>query len=448
MLRIDSAKPVSCCSGVSRRDFLHVGALPFLGSGLAGLSALQAASPVELDKETNCIFLYLMGGPPQLDTWDTKPHAPVEFRGPYKSTATNVPGIEVSQLFPRMACQADKVSLIRAFCHTNPSHPRASTWVQTGRPPVAGITYPHVGCVVDKIKQSRGELPAHILLPYKARSSQSAGFLGNLHQPFVVDSDPSSPEFRVKDLLPPDYVTSVRIDRRRRFRDVVDGAFREFEQRSADGKLLDANFARAYQIISSSSARKAFELSHESEKLRDQYGRNRFGQGCLLARRLIERGVRFVTVNMYDDFSGSWDIHGQAPFAPLAGLDDLGPTFDHAFASLIGDLHDRGLLNKTLVVAMGEFGRSPKVNPSGGRDHWPYCGSMIFAGGGVRGGQVIGASDKIASEPADRPVSPDEIVATIYHALGISVHTELLGAGSRPVPIVEIGVEPIRELFS
>ena len=447
MLRLDSRTPMRFCGGVSRRDFLHVGSLSFLGANLSQLQALKAESRADRDKEVSCILLYLMGGPTQLDTWDMKPQAPVEYRGPYRPISTSVPGIQISQLFPKMAQQADKLALVRSFCHTNPSHPRAEIWVQTGKPPVAGVRYPHVGCVVDKLQGSQGVLPAHILLPYKARASQSAGFLGNLYQPLVVNSDPSDPSFEVKDLLPPEYVSATRIDRRRKFRELVDGAFREFEAESAAGKLLDANFARAYQIISSATAREAFNLGHESEKLRERYGMNRFGQGCLLARRLIERDVRFVTVNMYDDFSGSWDIHGQAPFAPIAGMDTLGPTFDHAFATLIEDLHDRGLLNRTLVVAMGEFGRSPKVNPSGGRDHWPYCGSMIFSGGGVAGGQVIGASDKIASEPTDRPVSPEEIVATVYYALGISLHTDLPGPGARPVPIVEIGVEPIQELF-
>jgi uncharacterized protein (DUF1501 family) len=174
---------------------------------------------------------------------------------------------------------------------------------------------------------------------------------------------------------------------------------------------------------------------------------NRFGQSCLLARRLVERGVRFVTVNMFDDLAGSWDIHGQAPFTSLSALDTLGPMFDQAFSSLLEDLQQRGLLEQTLVVAMGEFGRSPKINPAGGRDHWPACGTLILAGGGIVGGQVIGSSDGMASEPRDRPVRPMEILASLYHALGVSIHTELDGPGNRPVPVVDIGVEPIRELF-
>ena len=448
MLRLDCRKATTFCHGSSRRDFMHVGSLAFLGACLSGRMALEAKPRQSGKTVESCILLYLVGGPPQLDTWDMKPHAPVEFRGPYRPVATNVPGIQISQLFPRMARQTDKLALVRSFCHTNPSHPRAAIWVQTGRPPVAGIRYPHVGCVVEKLKPASGDLPAHVLLPYKARGSQSAGFLGKLHQPFVVDSDPSDSRFQVRDLLPPDNVSTVRVNRRRSFRTLVDDAFQKFEEGSAEAKLIDSNFAQAYQIISSAEARQAFELDREPEKVRGRYGTNRFGQSCLLARRLVERGVRFVTVNMFDDFSGSWDIHGQAPFAPITGLNNLGPMLDNACASLIEDLHDRGMLEQTMVVVFGEFGRSPRVNPSGGRDHWPGCGSMIFAGGGVAGGQVIGASDRTASEPTDRPVSPEEILATIYHALGISLHTDLPGPGARPVPIVEIGVEPVQELFA
>ena len=446
MLRLDGHRKIGLCHGTRRRDFLHAGSLAFLGLSLGDLLSARAGAPESDD--VNCIFLYLVGGPPQLDTWDLKPEAPVEFRGPFQPISTEVAGIQISELFPKMARQLDKMAIVRTFTHDNPSHPQAESWVQTGMSPVSGIKYPHVGCVVDKLKQARGKLPSHVLLPYKARSGQTAGFLGKLHQPFIVDGDPSADEFRVQDLLPPDYLPPLRIDRRLSFRQLVDATFSKFEEQSAAGKVLDANFEQAYQILSSADAREAFELDREPEPLRERYGKHRFGQGCLLARRLIERGVRFVTVNMFDDFSGSWDIHGQAPFAPIAGLHTLGPMLDESYSSLIEDLHDRGLLEKTMVIAMGEFGRSPKINPAGGRDHWPYCGSMLFAGGGVRGGQVIGATDKRASTATERPVRPEEILASVYHALGISLHTDLPGPGNRPVPIVEIGVEPIHELFS
>ncbi len=447
MLRLDGPISVPLCQGLSRRDFLHAGSLAFLGLTLPELELLKARGLADPSNQMNCIFLLLLGGVPQLDTWDMKPDAPAEIRGPYQPISTQTPGIQISQLFPRMAQHTNKLALIRSFHHTNPAHPQAQQWMQTGRPPSAGIEYPHLGCVVEKLSKARGDLPSHILLPFKPKRGQSAGFLGKTHEPFVIDSDPSNREFQVRDLLPPDYVSALRVERRLGFRRLVDRAFKRFEEGSTPTRLLDSNFAQAYQIISSSEAREAFDLELEPEKLRRRYGMNQFGQSCLLARRLVERGVRFVTVNMFDDLAGSWDIHGQAPFASLTALDSLGPSFDNGFSTLIEDLHDRGLLDNTLVVATGEFGRSPKVNPAGGRDHWPACGTLVFSGGGVVGGQVIGSSNSIASEPKDRPVSPDEILASIYRALGISLHTELPGPGNRPVPIVEIGVEPIHELF-
>ncbi len=447
MLRLDGPISVPLCQGLTRRDFLHAGSLAFLGLTLSELELLKARGAADPSNQMNCIFLLLLGGVPQLDTWDMKPDAPAEIRGPYQPISTDTPGIRISQLFPRMAQHTSKLALIRSFHHTNPAHPQAQQWMQTGRPPSAGIEYPHLGCVVEKLSKSRGDLPSHILLPFKPKRGQSAGFLGKTHEPFVIDSDPSNQDFRVRDLLPPDYVSALRVERRVGFRNLVDRAFKRFEEGSASTRLLDSNFAQAYRIISSSEARDAFDLALEPEKLRRRYGMNQFGQSCLLARRLVERGVRFVTVNMFDDLAGSWDIHGQAPFSSLTALDSLGPSFDSGFSTLIEDLHDRGLLDNTLVVATGEFGRSPKINPAGGRDHWPACGTLVFSGGGVVGGQVIGSSDSIASEPRDRPVSPDEIQASIYQALGISLHTELPGPGNRPVPIVEIGVEPIHELF-
>ena len=215
-------------------------------------------------------------------------------------------------------------------------------------------------------------------------------------------------------------------------------------------RLFDATFHQAYTLMSSQKAREAFELAREPEQVRQKYGQNRFGQSCLLARRLIEAGVRFVTVNMFETVFDeiTWDIHGSKPFSPISCYRDLvGPMFDMAYSSLLQDLHDRGLLTSTMVLAMGEFGRTPKVNPAGGRDHWPQCWSIVMAGGGVKGGQVIGASDEIGATPKDRPTSPAEVAATIYKGLGISLELELPGAQGRPIPLVERGVEPIKELF-
>ena len=220
---------------------------------------------------------------------------------------------------------------------------------------------------------------------------------------------------------------------------------------SQDTKLLDANFHQAYTLMTSPQARKAFDIHKEPEKMREKYGKNRFGQSCLLARRLIERGCRFVTVNMFLTVFNeiTWDIHGSKPFPPISALKTYcGPMMDNAYTSLLEDLQERGMLENTLVVAMGEFGRTPKINPAGGRDHWPQCWTMLFAGGGIQGGQVVGSSDELGGYPKDRPVTPDEVAATILYALGIDLNIVLTGPSNRSIPLVNPGVEPIRELFS
>ena len=278
---------------------------------------------------------------------------------------------------------------------------------------------------------------------------QNAGFLGKTYDPFVLNADPSDPNFKVPDMLPPDYLTALRVDRRKNWREMVDHTVSKFET-SQDARLLDATFHQAYTLMSSQKAREAFELAQEPEEVRQKYGQNRFGQSCLLARRLIEAGVRFVTVNMFETVFDeiTWDIHGSKPFSPISCYRDLvGPMFDKAYSSLLEDLHDRRLLTNTMVLAMGEFGRTPKVNPAGGRDHWPQCWTILMAGGGIKGGQVVGASDDIGATPKDRPTTPAEVAATIYKGLGIPLELELPGAQGRPIPLVDRGIEPIKELF-
>jgi len=229
----------------------------------------------------------------------------------------------------------------------------------------------------------------------------------------------------------------------------VDDSVRAFEA-DVNAKLLDTNFQQAYTLMSSAKAREAFDLKQEPEAVRKKYGLNKFGQSCLLARRMVERGVRFVTINMFETVFNeiTWDIHGSRPFTPIAAYRDIvGPWFDNGYSSLLEELAQRGMLANTLVVAMGEFGRTPKVNPAGGRDHWPQCWSILFAGGGVQGGRIVGASDEIGGYPKDRPVTPAEVAATIYHSLGIDLSLELPGPQGRPVPVVDYGTKPIGELF-
>jgi hypothetical protein len=403
-------------------------------------------------------MLMLVGAPSQLDTWDMKPNAPMEIRGPFKPIKTNVPGIEVSENFPRMAKHADKFAIVRSMYHTAAAvHDTGHQMMQTGRLFQAGVEYPHVGCVLSKLKGPKGDVPAHVLLPRPIGNTggnmphgQNAGFLGKAFDPFVLNADPSDPNFRVPDLLPPDYLTALRVDRRRNWRADVDKTVSMFET-SQDARLLDSTFQQAYTLMSSQKAREAFEIHKEPDKVRERYGMNRFGQSCLLARRMIEAGVRFVTVNMFETVFDeiTWDIHGSKPFSPISCYKDLvGPMFDNAYSSLLEDLKDRGLLSNTMVWAMGEFGRTPKVNPAGGRDHWPQCWSILAAGGPVKCGQAVGASDDIGAAPKDRPANPSEVAATILQGLGIDLRTELPGAQGRPIPVVDRGVEPIKELLS
>jgi hypothetical protein len=328
--------------------------------------------------------------------------------------------------------------------------------MQTGRLFAGGIEHPHYGSVVSKVFGGRGDSPAHVLMPRPIGNTggglphgQSAGYLGKSFDPFILNADPSAADFRVPDLLPPAELTAVRASRRRRLRDAIDQGIAAFES-SPDARLLDSSFEQAYSLMSSEKTRDAFDLSREPAHLRDRYGRTRFGQCCLLARRLVERGVRFVTINMFETVFNeiTWDIHGSSPFSPIeCYANEVGPNFDNGYSTLLEDLESRGLLENTVILAFGEFGRTPKINPAGGRDHHPGCWSALFAGGPVRGGQAVGESDEIGHEPKSRPVSTAEIAATVYRALGIPADTELIGPQNRPLRIVDHGVEAIEELF-
>ena len=457
MIKFDAEKPVHFCDGMKRRDFLHAGALAALGLGVTDWLTLKALGAVPEEKDINCIMLFLVGGPSQLDTFDMKPNAPAEIRGPYRPIKTNADGIEICEVFPRTARNADKFSLVRSVYHTAAAvHDTGHQMMQTGRLFQGGIEYPHIGSVLSKLRGPKGDVPAHVLLPRPIGNTggnmphgQNAGFLGKLYDPFVLNADPSEPNFAVPDLLPPDYISSVRVDRRRSLREMVDSSVKNMDA-SQDARLLNTTFHQAYTLMSSAKAREAFSIKDEPDKTRERYGLNRFGQSCLLARRLVERGVRFVTVNMFETVFNeiTWDIHGSKPFSPISCYRDLvGPMFDHAYASLLEDLQERGLLEKTIVVAMGEFGRTPKINPAGGRDHWPQAWTILIGGGGIKGGRVVGSTDEIGAYPVERPTSPAEVAATVYKGLGIDLDKDLPGPQGRPIRLVDHGVEPVGELF-
>src|SRR6266567_2524473 len=457
MFRLDADKCVHFCDGVTRRDFLHAGSLAFLGLTTPQFLQLRAMGAVNPAKDISCIQLMLVGGPSQLDTWDMKPDAPDSIRGPFKPIKTNVSGIEISEIFPRMARHADKFALLRSVYHTAAAvHDTGCQMMQTGRLFQGGLESPNYGCVLAKQRGPKGSVPPNVLIPYPIGQlggnlphGDTSGFLGKTFDPFVLNADPSAADFHVPDMLPPDYISAVRVDRRRNWRDEIDKSVAYFEE-TQDAKLMDASFHQAYTLMTSAKAREAFNLSQEPDKVRERYGKNRFGQGCLLARRLVERGVRFVTVNMFETVFNeiTWDIHGSAPFSPISCYSNLvGPMFDNAYSSLLEDLSQQGLLENTLVLATGEFGRTPRINPAGGRDHSPQCWTVLLAGGGLKGGQVVGSSDAIGGAPKDRPVMPGHVAATVYKCLGIPIDKELKTSQGRVVRLVDHGIDPIDELL-
>jgi hypothetical protein len=446
------------CDGVTRRDFLQAGALGALGLSLPNLLAMQARGAVkEGHDDHSVIMIFNLGAPSQIDLFDPKPDAAEEIRGPFKTIATKSKDIQLTELLPLHAKIADKFSLVRSCYHNAAAvHDTGHQMMQTGRLFTGGINTPHVGCAMEFLKGRRNELPAHIILPQAMGPTggnmphgQDAGFLGKKFDPFVLNADPSKPKFKVPDLLPPGEIGEARVERRKALRDIVDGTVGSFES-SESAALMDSNFASAFKLMTSTKARDAFDLEKEPQRVRDRYGMHRFGQSCLLARRLIEAGVRFVTVNtfitVFDEIT--WDIHGSKPFTSIQGMKEIVcPMYDQGYTALIEDLDQRGLLPKTLVCNLAEFGRTPRVNPAGGRDHWPNCWTCYFAGGGVQGGRVVGRSDDKGAYPAERPVSPADVVATIYKSLGVDPAEELPGPQGRPFPVVDHSAKAINELF-
>jgi len=458
MLKLTGKGTAQTCDGVSRRDFLQVGTLGAAGVTLADHAMAQEQGLIrEGNDDRSVIMIFNLGAPSHLDTWDMKPDAPAEIRGPFKPIATKAPGVEISEMFPGHAEVGDKVSYVRSCYHTSAAvHDAGWQMMQTGRQFQGGINTPHAGAVASYLQGRRTDLPPFVILPEimgrgggNLPNGQAGGFLGKSHDPFVLNADPSQAGFKVPDLLPPSEIGTVRLDRRRRLRDLVDDTVRSFEA-SDNADLLDSNFDTAYRLMTSAQAREAFDLEKEPASVRDRYGRTRFGQSCLLARRLIESGVRFVTINTFLTVFNevTWDIHGSAPFTSIEGMKKtVAPMYDQAYSALITDLADRGMLDDTLVCNLAEFGRTPRVNPAGGRDHWPQCYTTYFAGGGVQGGRIAGTSDPIGGVPAERPTDPGDVVATIFHSLGYELETVLPGPAGRPFTIVDNGKQPVRELF-
>ena len=463
------------CDQVSRRELLRIG-----GLGLGGLSLVsllgqetptaQAASSSRTPNRAagrakSAIVLYLSGGPSQLDMWDLKPHAPEEIRGTFRPIATNVPGIHVSEHMPRMARLADRYTIVRSMSHQESDHIRGGYWVWSGghlgRPVVQAsgmdrADRPHFGSVLHKLMGASRTMPPFVMVPEYVspvgvpRPGQNSGFLGAAFDPYLIDSDPNLPGYTPGPLRRGRELSPRRLSHRQSLLAAINQRARYLE-RTAAGRDLDPYFTKAFDLISSTDAQRAFDVEAESRATRDRYGRHIFGQSTLIARRLIEAGVRLVQVNFirHDNAKGGqgYDSHSVPPNPPHLkwAKEELLPPTDNAFSALIEDLCDRGLLDETLVIMMGEFGRTPRFNKDGGRDHWPRCYSLVIAGGGIAGGRVYGASDRIAAYPTANPVSPAQLLATVYHQFGIDSHAELLDRQQRPHRLVE--ADPIFALL-
>jgi hypothetical protein len=438
---VPSSQRSRLCSGVSRRSFLRVGALAPLGFSLANLLSLQKASAAGPGRARakSVILVFLGGGLSHHDSFDPKPDAVEEIRGKYKTIPTNVAGLHVTELLPKMAQTMDKVALIRSGTHENDHHETATNWVLSGRFGSPFGDFPAMGAVVAHETGFSGLVPPYVAVPRNPSFTWELGksaWLGGRYESFKC-GDPNAADFKVRDLSQPAATTPQALERRRTLLQAVDtlaGRIKGNDQIAT----YDEFGQKAAEMVLSPRAQAAFDIAREDAKLRDDYGRTEFGQSCLMARRLVESGVRFVTVN-----SGGWDHHDKI----FEKLDKMVPTFDQGFSALIRDMDARGLLAETLVVAMGEFGRTPKVNKKAGRDHWGRAGSMIFAGAGVQGGRVIGASDKNGAFVTDRPVRPADVCWTIYEALGIDPAKELHTPEGRPVQILAEGAT-VRELYA
>ena len=439
------------CDGVTRRDILRVGSLVGLGFGLfhrLGTRVANAGQDGSSSRGTgaakSCILIWLDGGPSHLETFDPKPSAPSEVRGPFAPIATSVPGVQVCELLPKTAGLAKEIAIIRSMTSPLGEHGIANAYLLSGYKPSPVLDYPSYGAVVAHLRQGAHVLPPYVAIP-EFRGTVGAGFLGAAARPFATGGDPAMPDFQVRDLDFFPGVNAARLERRRAFVTRLD----RFQQ-SVEGSSVvnDPEFEQAYRLVTSSKAKQAFDLSGEKPEIRARYGPRTLGQSCLLARRLVERGVPFVSV-----VNTGWDTHEQLVLRLRDGYSGaqvgvgLIPTFDLAFAALVEDLKQRGLLDETLVIAMGEFGRTPKLNTNGGRDHWPRVFSVVLAGGGVPGGQVIGASDRNGESAQERPVTPADLARTIYTLLGINPDHELHTDDGRPVPVNQ-GGKLIEELLA
>lgn len=422
------------CDGLARRDFLHLGLLSAFGLSVTDLLRLSAANPSPRAK--SCILIWLDGGPSHVDTFDPKPEAPSEVRSPFNSIPTSIAGAQLCEHLPQTAKIMRDVALIRSMTHELGNHDTGTRFLLTGHRPTPAIEYPSLGSIVAHESGFTQAMPPYVAIPGDAVGGNSnaarSGYLPGAYSAFNVGSDPS----RVRDLSPPEGVSFARSERRREMLLKMDAFTRGVEE-GPETSGRDAFYEQAYRLLASPEAKSAFSFEAETPSTRQRYGHAKIGAGCLLARRLVEAGSRFVTV-----VDQGWDTHQQIarelPDSRFPGSGKL-PSLDRAYAALITDLRERGLLDSTLVVMMGEFGRTPKLNAAGGRDHWPRAGFVCLAGGGVRGGQVIGATDEHGEVPIDHPIGPADLAFTLLTLLGVDPSRELMTPGGRPLKILSEG---------
>jgi hypothetical protein len=427
---------------LSRRRMLQIGALGTLGLSLPAALRAEAQSGMKV-RAKSVIFLHQFGGVPQQDTFDMKPNAPAELRGEFKPIASSVPGLPVCELLPRMAQVMDSMTVVRSVCHRTTFHNSAAYYALTGHQPQAdsvsaaasAADFPAYGSVVSKLAPGRSQVPTFVSLPWMIGDGvfrapgQFAGYLGKEHDPLFITKDPNDPSFSVDALTLPIEVPMRRVADRLALRSGL-AAHARLTDKIAAVAGLDTYQQKALSLLTSSETQRAFDIHAEDPGLRDRYGRTPYGQSVLLARRLVEAGVRFVTVYYSPGIVG-WDTHEQN-FKLLR--ERLLPATEQTLPTLIQDLEARGLLDETLVVWTGEFGRTPKINKDAGRDHWPQCYTLLMAGGGLKRGFVYGASDSAAAYPKDNPCSPDDIAATMLHCMGIDPATELHNRENQPIP--------------
>ncbi len=418
---------------LSRRNLLTVGAVG--GLTLTNFFRIRSAQADQKHYESkegtakSVIFIFLPGGMAHQETFDPKPYAPLEYRGPLSSIETNLTGVRVGQLFGKTAKIADKLTIIRSMTHGEAAHERGTHNMFTGYRPSPALQFPSMGSVVAHEFGPRNNLPPYVLIPNQPNPYAGTGYLSSSYAGFSLGADPAQNGFRVRDLSLPSGVEAEQFARRRRMMDVVNDHFRKKEKSDALD-AVDTFYQRAYSLVSSQQAREAFDIEKEDPKVRDAYGRNTAGARMLLARRLVEAGVRFVTLTY-----GGWDHHDGIE----RQMKNQVPALDQGLSTLISDLDQRGLLDSTLVCVCSEFGRTPKINANAGRDHWPKVFSTVMAGGGIKRGQVYGSSNATASEPEEDALSVEDWATTMYKCLGIVADKELMAPGDRPIEIVNGG---------